>query len=96
MVWDRIFGTYQVEEEKIVFGTTSKPYETFDTVTLHFYYYYETVWKKFRQMESLSDKLKALFYGPGWEPGRSHDGEFLFTVNWWMIILHHIQSQNCR
>lgn len=69
MVFDRIFGTYQAEEEKIVFGTTEKPYETFDTITLHFYYYYDSVWKKFKSMNSFGDKMKALFYGPGWAPG---------------------------
>nr|XP_027194714.1 alkylglycerol monooxygenase-like [Dermatophagoides pteronyssinus]XP_027194715.1 alkylglycerol monooxygenase-like [Dermatophagoides pteronyssinus] len=74
MVFDRIFGTYQPEEEKIVFGTTEKPYETFDTVTLHFYYYYDSVWKKFKSMNTFGDKMRALFYGPGWAPGKPRTG----------------------
>lgn len=74
MIWDRVFGTYQAEEEKIVFGTTTKGYETFDSVTLHFFYYYDAVWKKFCAMEGWADKAKALFYGPGWEPGKPRTG----------------------
>lgn len=74
MVWDRVFGTYQAEEEKVAFGTTGHQYETFDTVTLHFYYYYDTVWKKFKEMDNWTDKLKALFYGPGWAPGKPRTG----------------------
>jgi len=74
MIWDRVFGTYQSEEEKIVFGTTTKPYETFDTITLHFYYYYETVWHKFKSMDGWKNKFCALFYGPGWAPGKPRLG----------------------
>jgi alkylglycerol monooxygenase len=69
MIWDRVFGTYQAEEEKITFGSTTEPYKTYDTTTLHFYYYYDTVWHKFKAMDNWSDKMKALFYGPGWAPG---------------------------
>ncbi|KAF7488343.1 Alkylglycerol monooxygenase [Sarcoptes scabiei] len=74
MIFDRIFGTYQAEEEKIVFGTTEPPYETFDSLTLHFYYYYDSVWKKFKSMTTFKDKMKALFYGPGWAPGKPRTG----------------------
>ncbi|CAG2163863.1 unnamed protein product [Oppiella nova] len=74
MIWDRVFGTYQAEEEKITFGTTTEPYKTYDTTTLHFYYYYDTVWHKFKAMDNWSDKMKALFYGPGWAPGKPRTG----------------------
>lgn len=74
MIWDRVFGTYQAEEEKILFGTTARQYETFDSLTLQFYYYYETVWMKFKKMDNWPDKMKALFYGPGWEPGKPRTG----------------------
>lgn len=75
MIYDRIFGTYQSDDqEKIVFGTTTKPYQTFDTVTLHFYYYYTHVWSKFKQVKGVGNKLAVLFYGPGWAPGKPRLG----------------------
>lgn len=74
MIWDRIFGTYQAEEEKIAFGTTSKGYKTFDAVTLNFYYFYDVVWEKFKKMDNWSDKMRVLFYGPGWAPGKPRTG----------------------
>lgn len=73
MIFDRLFGTYQAEEEKIVFGTTTKPMETFDTSILHFSYY-NNVWQKFKQQVGLKNKLYALFAGPGWEPGKPRLG----------------------
>ena len=75
MIWDRIFGTYQVDDqEKLVFGTTTKPYQTFDSFTLHFYYYYTDVWPKFKQVKGIKNKFAALFYGPGWAPGKPRCG----------------------
>ncbi|XP_054164701.1 alkylglycerol monooxygenase-like [Oppia nitens] len=74
MIWDRVFGTYQAEEEKIAFGTTAEPYKTFDSTTLQFYYYYDSVWTKFKQMQGFGNKMKALFYGPGWAPGKPRCG----------------------
>ena len=75
MIWDRIFGTYQVDDkEKIVFGTTKKPFQTFDSMTLHWYYYYTGVWKKFIKVKGIRNKLAALFYGPGWAPGKPRCG----------------------
>lgn len=75
MIWDRIFGTYQVDDqEKLVFGTTTKPFQTFDSLTLHFYYYYTDVWPKFKQVKGIKNKFAALFYGPGWAPGKPRCG----------------------
>ena len=88
MIWDRIFGTYQAEEEKIAFGTTTEPYHTYDTTTLHFYYYYDSVWQKFKQMDGFCNKMKALFYGPGWAPGMT-------TPSLWLNYIRKAFPKEC-
>ncbi|KAH7637081.1 alkylglycerol monooxygenase-like protein 2 [Dermatophagoides farinae] len=75
MIWDRIFGTYQVEldEEKIVFGTVSPTPKTFDMMTLMFGYY-KNVWQRFKNCDNYREKMASLFYGPGWSPGKPRLG----------------------
>ena len=73
MVWDRIFGTYQTEKEKIVFGVVSPTAQTFDQLTLQFGYYRD-VWAKFNRMQGFGNKMSALLKGPGWSPGKPRLG----------------------
>ena len=73
MIWDRIFGTYQTEREKIVFGVVSPTPQTFDSMTLQFGYY-KDVAKKFQSVEGFANKMSALFKGPGWAPGKPRLG----------------------
>lgn len=75
MIWDRLFGTYQEEldNEKLVFGCVAPTPATFDPLTLQFGYYRDVV-AKFRQVDGWSNKLSALFKGPGWAPGKPRLG----------------------
>ncbi|KAI2808583.1 hypothetical protein BLOT_006528 [Blomia tropicalis] len=75
MIWDRMFGTYQREkkDDELVFGVVSPTPATFDPMVLQFGYYRD-VYKKFCQMETFSDKMSALFKGPGWSPGKPRLG----------------------
>lgn len=73
IIWDRIFGTFseEVEEEKPVYGLT-RNIETnhLPTVIGH---EYAAIWRDVKRAKKFSDKLKYIFYAPGW----SHDGEDL-------------------
>ncbi|CAG2174203.1 unnamed protein product, partial [Oppiella nova] len=73
MIWDRIFGTYQEEKEKIVFGVVSPTPNTYDSMTLQFGYYNDVV-KKFNSVDGWGNKMSALFKGPGWAPGKPRLG----------------------
>lgn len=75
MIWDRMFGTYQKElkDDKLVFGVVSPMPKTFDPMKLQFGYYID-VYNKFMAMETVSDKMSALFKGPGWSPGKPRLG----------------------
>lgn len=70
IIWDRIFGTFSEElpSEKPVYGLT-------ENITSHHPIHvatheYQAIWQDVRRAEKWSDKLKYVFYAPGW----SHDG----------------------
>lgn len=68
MIWDRIIGIHQIEQDRIVFGV-----KTFASMILQFGYY-QDIWEKFNSVEGFGNKLSALFKGPGWAPGKSRLG----------------------
>jgi len=76
MIWDRIFGTYQSEkdDEKIKFGIVSEQPKTFDSLYLQFGPYTK-VWNKFFEVKGFNNKMKSIFYGPGWVPGKGRLGD---------------------
>jgi len=73
IIWDRLFGTFSEEskEEKPVYGLT-KNITSYNPLVI-VSHEYKDIWKDVQRAPSFSDKLKYLFYPPGW----SHDGEDL-------------------
>ncbi|MBQ4819326.1 sterol desaturase family protein [Aquimarina sp. MMG016] len=66
IIWDRIFGTYQKEEEKVVYGLT-KNIHTNNPVKINFMEY-KNIWKDVKKSRSLKDTLKIIFGGLAWRP----------------------------
>lgn len=68
IIWDRIFGTYQHEDEKVVYGLTSN-IEThrIDKVVFH---EWQSMINDVKHAPGLKNKLMYVFGPPGW----SHDG----------------------
>ncbi len=66
IIWDRMFGTFQKEEEKPVYGIT-KPINSWNAVWANFSHY-DTMIRELKQITSWTDKLKYLFKKPGWLP----------------------------
>ncbi|MFT4762655.1 MAG: sterol desaturase/sphingolipid hydroxylase (fatty acid hydroxylase superfamily) [Paraglaciecola sp.] len=73
IIWDRLFGTFSEEKEgeKPVYGLT-------ENITSHHPIHvatheYQAIWQDVKRANKWSDKLKYIFYAPGW----SHDGEDL-------------------
>ncbi|CAG2173871.1 unnamed protein product [Oppiella nova] len=75
MIWDRLFGTHQEPKEtrKIVFGVVPPTPNSFDMMTLQFGHYGH-VWRKFKTVDGLTNKVSAIFKGPGWAPGKPRLG----------------------
>jgi alkylglycerol monooxygenase len=66
IIWDRMFGTFQEEEEKPTYGIT-KPINSWNAVWANMSHYSE-MGKDLKQITKWSDKVKYLFMKPGWLP----------------------------
>lgn len=69
IIWDRLFGTYKELDDKVKteFGVLSEPNSYHPMrILLH---EYTSIWKDVKQAPGFKNKLKYVFYAPGW----SHD-----------------------
>jgi sterol desaturase/sphingolipid hydroxylase (fatty acid hydroxylase superfamily) len=66
IVWDRLFGTWQVELHRPTYGLTH-PVETYNMLKLQYGHYAE-IWRDVRSADRLRDKLGYVFRPPGWAP----------------------------
>jgi hypothetical protein len=66
IVWDRLFGTYQAEEEEPVYGIT-KPLASWNPVWANFHYWVELL-QTARRTRSWSDRIRLFLKPPGWRP----------------------------
>lgn len=66
--WDKLFGTFQKEEETVKFGLVTnleQPYHPFKTL----FHEWNSIFKDLKKTSSLKDKFMYIFGPPGW----SHD-----------------------
>jgi len=68
IIWDRLFGTYEPEGERVVYGLT-KDIHTFNLVKIGFHELV-AIARDVRRAPTLRAKLGYIFAPPGW----SHDG----------------------
>jgi sterol desaturase/sphingolipid hydroxylase (fatty acid hydroxylase superfamily) len=68
IIWDRIWGTHQLEEEEPVFGLV-KPLDTYNPVTIELFGF-RWLAQRIASAERWQDKLAYLWRPPEW----SHDG----------------------
>ncbi len=66
IVWDRLFGTFQREEEVVVYGIT-KPLTSWNPIWANLHYWVELA-QTARATRSWGDKLRIFFAAPGWAP----------------------------
>jgi sterol desaturase/sphingolipid hydroxylase (fatty acid hydroxylase superfamily) len=66
IVWDRLFGTYQREEQEPVYGVTS-PLRSWNPVWANLHAWVELA-RSARQAPRPLDKLRFLWKPPGWRP----------------------------
>ncbi|GJM33851.1 MAG: hypothetical protein DHS20C18_28520 [Saprospiraceae bacterium] len=69
LIWDRLFGTYQKVDDSITpkYGVIHDP-DSYNPIKIHTHEF-EDIWRDVKSVDSWSDKLKYIFYPPGW----SHD-----------------------
>jgi len=66
IIWDKMFGTFQAEEERPTYGIT-KPINSWNAVWANFSHYAE-MGKDLKRIDSWGDKFRYLFKKPGWLP----------------------------
>ena len=68
IIWDRLWGTFQREEEEPVFGLVN-PLETYNLITIELYGFH-WLWARMASADRWQDRLAYLWRAPEW----SHDG----------------------
>ncbi|KZE78878.1 sterol desaturase [Myroides marinus] len=89
--WDKLFGTFQREEEKPKYGLTH-PIKSYSFLWQHFHYYLE-IFEAFKRANTLKDKIRIAFGSPAlmdqeirpelekkWLPHKSNDFQFRYQV----------------
>ena len=66
IIWDRMFGTFQEEEEEVVFGIT-KPLQSWNPLWANFHQFVE-VWEEAKAAPYWGDKIRIWFMPPDWRP----------------------------
>ncbi len=68
IIWDRIFGTYQEENEKVVYGLTKNIEQ--DNLSHILFHEWKAIYNDVKTAPGFKNKLMYIFGPPGW----SHDG----------------------
>jgi sterol desaturase/sphingolipid hydroxylase (fatty acid hydroxylase superfamily) len=71
IVWDKLFGTFEPEDEPVVYGLT-KNLDTFNPLRVAAHEHFEMLRDVFRS-ENWNDRLSFVFRGPGWAYRRHRD-----------------------
>ena len=64
IIWDRLFGTFQREEDPVIYGLT-KNVDSYNPLKIAFHEYADIV-KDVAQSDNWRDRLSFVFRGPGW------------------------------
>lgn len=66
IIWDRMFGTFQEEQDKVVYGITT-PLNSWNPVWANLHYW-KDLWELSNQCTSIGDKMRVFLKPPGWRP----------------------------
>ncbi|WP_316821872.1 sterol desaturase family protein [Pedobacter gandavensis] len=75
IIWDRLFGTFQKEEEEVYYGITT-PLASWNPLWANVHYWDE-LWNTAKQSPRLLDKINVFIKPPGWFP--AHLGGFKYA-----------------
>lgn len=105
IIWDRMFGTFQKEEEPVVYGITS-PLNSWNPVWANFAHF-KSIGQQLKEVKSIGDAFKVLFKKPGWsakmqgyveipQVTRANTPKFHtqvpVTVNWYVVFQYVIAT----
>ncbi|MCU1593907.1 MAG: sterol desaturase [Frankiales bacterium] len=75
IIWDRLFGSFEPEGERVVYGLTKniKTYNPLRVAT----HEYVALWRDVRAAASWRDRAGYVLHGPGWSPVVAQDRELV-------------------
>jgi sterol desaturase/sphingolipid hydroxylase (fatty acid hydroxylase superfamily) len=73
VIWDRLFGTFAPERERVRYGLTTD-IETYNPVRVAFHEYV-ALWHDVRRARSWRVRAALAYHGPGWAPAAEPGGE---------------------
>ena len=66
IIWDRVFGTFQEEEEEVVYGITTQP-KSWNPLWVNLEYWID-LFRDMGRVHKPADAVRMLIYAPGWKP----------------------------
>ncbi len=69
IIWDRMFGSFAEEKEKVIYGVT-EPINSVNPVTI-FFCGFRWMAKRIWAAPGIGNKIKAFFMPPDWEPKKT-------------------------
>lgn len=98
IIWDRMFGTFQEEEEEPTYGITH-PINTWDPLSANLHHW-KQMYQGIQHMRGTKDKIKYVFMPPGWRPDyiqespapvnaptyKKYDTNVSYTVNYYVLF----------
>jgi sterol desaturase/sphingolipid hydroxylase (fatty acid hydroxylase superfamily) len=73
VIWDRLFGTFEPEGERVRYGLTTD-IDTYNPVRVAFHEYID-LWRDVRRARSWRTRWGLALHGPGWRPEAEPDLE---------------------
>jgi len=68
IIWDKLFGTFQKEEEDVYYGITT-PLASWNPVWANVHYWVE-LWNNAKKSDTIIDKINVFIKPPGWFPSK--------------------------
>ncbi|XP_064396839.1 alkylglycerol monooxygenase-like isoform X2 [Halichondria panicea] len=72
IIWDRMFGTFAEEKEKVYYGLMHQP-KTWNPIYAQFFVFAHII-RRVWSHKGITEKLRFLFYSPSWTPGHGRMG----------------------
>jgi len=89
IIWDRMFGTFQREEEEVIYGVT-KPLQSWNPLWAQIDYYADLK-QEWQQLTGWKERAALLFLKPGWRPARLGGTPAIEEPRWEHRISYDVQ-----
>lgn len=66
IIWDRVFGSFEEENEKVIYGIYDHP-QSWNPISINFHFY-RVLWNYAKETPYFWDKIRVWFMPAGWRP----------------------------